>query len=264
VADWSTKRVLITARTYPVPAQKNIEVSCTAGITDDGKWVRLFPVPYRFLEPDKRFKKYQWIIVDCTKAKGDARPESFALNADTIRIGDDVPPGKDWRARREILRPLMRPSMCHIKRERDENQFPTLAVFKPAKIKQLIIEAAETPDWTADQLASLRQIPLFQHAPANTLEKIPVTFKYEFQCADLECTGHEMSCTDWEMGQSYRRWVKDYGDEWEPKFRLRYEQEMIHKNDTHFFVGTVHRHPHIWIIVGLFYPPRPTMNDLFG
>jgi hypothetical protein len=31
---------------------------------------------------------------------------------------------------------------------------------------------------------------------------------------------------------------------------------MINKNDTHFFVGTVHGHPHVWIIVGLFYPPR--------
>ena len=33
---WSTKRVLITVRTYPVPARKGIEVSCTGGITADG------------------------------------------------------------------------------------------------------------------------------------------------------------------------------------------------------------------------------------
>jgi hypothetical protein len=35
---WIKKRVLITVRTYPTPAKKGIEVSCTAGITDDGKW----------------------------------------------------------------------------------------------------------------------------------------------------------------------------------------------------------------------------------
>jgi hypothetical protein len=37
---------------------------------------------------------------------------------------------------------------------------------------------------------------------------------------------------------------------------------MIEKYDTHFYVGTVHRHPHIWIIVGLFYPP-PSTAGLF-
>ena len=26
--------------------------------------------------------------------------------------------------------------------------------------------------------------------------------------------------------------------------------------DTHFYVGTVHRFPATWIVVGLFYPPK--------
>jgi hypothetical protein len=51
-----------------VPAKKGIEVSCTGGVTDKGKWIRLFPVPYRFLDGDKRFKKYEWIKVSVTKA----------------------------------------------------------------------------------------------------------------------------------------------------------------------------------------------------
>ena len=39
--------------------------------------------------------------------------------------------------------------------------------------------------------------------------------------------------------------------------------KMIQKNDTHFFVGTVHQHPGSWIIVGLFYPPKQSQRDLF-
>jgi hypothetical protein len=66
------------------------------------------------------------------------------------------------------------------------------------------------------------------------------------------------------MCQSYRRWRKQYGNGWERKFRQRYEQELIEKFDTHFFVGTVHQYPNAWIIVGLFYPPRATTQDLFG
>jgi len=73
-----------------------------------------------------------------------------------------------------------------------------------------------------------------------------------------------MMCTDWEMGQAYRRWRKDYRDnDWERAFRQRFEVEMIEKFDTHFFVGTVHQHPNNWIIVGLFYPPKGLITDLF-
>ena len=65
-----------------------------------------------------------------------------------------------------------------------------------------------------------------------------------------------------DMGQAYRRWRDDYGDGWERAFRQTFEDEMINKNETHFFVGTVHQHPNNWIIVGLFYPPRPATADL--
>ena len=48
------KRILITVRTYPVPETKGVEVSCTAGITEGQQWIRIFPIPYRFLQPDRR------------------------------------------------------------------------------------------------------------------------------------------------------------------------------------------------------------------
>ena len=49
-------------------------------------------------------------------------------------------------------------------------------------------------EWTADQLATLKQRTLFGDAPAHTLEKIPFNFKYEFQCSDVACRGHTMTC----------------------------------------------------------------------
>jgi hypothetical protein len=79
----------------------------------------------------------------------------------------------------------------------------------------------------------------------------------EISCDESTCTGHTMMCTDWEMGESWRRWSKEYGAGWEAKFRQKYETEMIERFDTHFYVGTIHRHPSAWIIVGLFYPLKP-------
>jgi hypothetical protein len=141
---------------------------------------------------------------------------------------------------------------------------PTLGIFKPAQIKRLLITPAERASWTPQQEAILRQQLFgFERAPRTPLEKIPVEFGYQFQCAYEGCRGHRISCTDWEMGQFYRGCKADYVDNWEAKFRQRYEREMIEKNDTHFYVGTIHQHPNNWLIVGLFYPPRMAERGLF-
>jgi hypothetical protein len=66
------------------------------------------------------------------------------------------------------------------------------------------------------------------------------------------------------LGQSYRRWRREYGNSrWEEKFRERYERDMISRFDTHFYVGTMHQHPETWIIIGLFYPLKAITADLF-
>jgi hypothetical protein len=263
MAGWSSKKILITVRTYPVPARKGIEVSCTGGVTEDGQWIRLFPVPYRFLEEDKRFRKYQWIEVSVTKAKNDPRPESHNLRVDTIRILSSVSPADGWRARKDKLRHLIRPSMCALERYRKEHGSPTLGLFKPGRIERLVIEPTAA-NWSLKEAAILNQQLLpFQTGPAQPLEKIPFEFRYKFQCDHRSCGGHDMTCFDWEVGQSYRRWRDRYGDHWEPKFRERYERDVIDKYDTHFYVGTLHQYPGTWIIVGLFYPPRQAVKDLF-
>ena len=82
VPDWIKKRVLIVVRTYPTPAKSTIEASCTAAISEDNQWIRMFPVPARLMEHDKRFKKWQWIDVSLLKAPSDSRLESYKLNSD--------------------------------------------------------------------------------------------------------------------------------------------------------------------------------------
>lgn len=249
-----TKRALIVVRTYPTPAQKGVEVSCTAAITDKGKWLRLFPVPWRYLDTDQQFRKYQWVDVTVEKAK-DTRPESYKLKQDGIKILSTVGTENDWQARKDVIFPLRAHCLCCLIRQRDAQGHPTLGVFRPRKIERLVI-TADTPDWSPAQLAILRQGHLFVDNPKTELQKVPFKFQYRFFCEDQDCEGHTIVCTDWEMGQSWRSWHSNYGDKWEAKFRERYETEMIEKYDTHFYVGTVHQHPHVWIIVGLFYPPR--------
>ena len=56
-------KVLITVMTYPHPSKKYQETVCTAGVTESGEWIRLYPIDYRYRPGHQKFKKWQWIEV---------------------------------------------------------------------------------------------------------------------------------------------------------------------------------------------------------
>lgn len=251
---YERKRILVAVKTYPTPASKGAEVSCTAGVTANGKWLRLFPIPFRFMGGNQQFKKYQWIEVDAKKS-ADPRKESYEVDIDTLRIvSDPIPPSEAWNARKEIILPLEVPSLCYLQSTRKQSG-DTLGIFKPKTIHKFIIEP-DTPDWTPEEREKLLQYSLYDKHPLKPLEKIPYKFSYRFTCDAPDCSGHKLMCVDWELGQAYRRWRRKYGDKWEWAIIDRFETDMILKYNTYFFVGTIHGHPGSWIIIGLFYPPR--------
>jgi len=73
------KKVFITVKTYPTLSKKYDELVCTAGILDDGSWVRIYPFPFRKLEYENRDKKYQWMKLPLIKNESDSRPESYKV-----------------------------------------------------------------------------------------------------------------------------------------------------------------------------------------
>ena len=173
-----------------------------------------------------------------------------------------MPSTKRWAERKRFIYRMRSESLCWLRRQQDETPATaaTLGLFKPARIKRLLIQPEDDPAWTVDQLAKLKQAEQEEMFGTSVslpeLEKIPFKFTYEFDCTDPLCNGHSLLCTDWEMGETYRRFRDLYGqDGWEQKFRVNFERNMMDKKETHFYVGTVHQWPKSWIIVGLFYPP---------
>ena len=259
---WEWRKILIVVKTYPTPARQGIEVSCTAGITDDGQWIRLFPIPFRFLRSDQKFKKYQWIKAKVKKAS-DPRVESYNVDIDSIRLlGTPLPLANSWIARKEKVFPLKSTSLCELQRKRNSCGEPTLGFFRPKRITSLEIEETDS-DWSESDLSRLTQASFFDGPSLKVLEKIPYRFYYRFECEDADCIGsHKVSCYDWEMSQSYRSWYSLYGpDGWEEKFKQKYSDEMIRENDTHFYMGTIRSRPNVWIIVGLFFPRRASRDQ---
>ena len=105
-AGFELNKVLITVMTYPHPSKKYQETVCTAGITEDGKWVRLYPIDYRYRPKHQKFRKWQWIeLALAPRGHGnDQRSESREPDLETMSaVGKPIPPTHGWRHRREII-----------------------------------------------------------------------------------------------------------------------------------------------------------------
>lgn len=53
----NTEKIFITVKTYPHPSVSYLEIVCTAGLTTKGRFIRLYPVKFRYLENYKQYKK---------------------------------------------------------------------------------------------------------------------------------------------------------------------------------------------------------------
>jgi hypothetical protein len=83
--NWKQEQLLILTKTYPNPSVKYRETTCVAALTADGQMRRIFPVPFRFLDGQQQFKKWEWVNGKVIKAKDDQRPESYKIALDTIQ-----------------------------------------------------------------------------------------------------------------------------------------------------------------------------------
>lgn len=55
------ERVLITVKTYPTLSKSHIELVCTAGLREDGSWIRVYPIPFRLLDQGHQFPKWGFL-----------------------------------------------------------------------------------------------------------------------------------------------------------------------------------------------------------
>ena len=78
--------VLITVKTYPIPSDTYDELVCTAGVTEDGDFVRLYPINFRDLPYAQQYRKYQRVELRVTKhGSKDKRKESYRPVDGSIR-----------------------------------------------------------------------------------------------------------------------------------------------------------------------------------
>ena len=133
--NWETHQILITIKTYPTPSKKYVETVCVAGVSLNTKGlVRLYPVPFRDLDENKKFKKYNIIEAKITKANDDRRPESYKINPESIKIIGSVDTKDKWQKRKDTVLPVLDKSMCDILKQQSnllhKPVFVTLNLFQ--------------------------------------------------------------------------------------------------------------------------------------
>lgn len=262
----SKVEVLITAKSPPYPSKGYRELVCTAGITKDGDWIRLVPIPYRYLKTGQKFDKFHWIELDVLKHDKDPRFETYRpVDLDKIKIIGQFEKDDKWYQRKQVLLPRITSTLCDKVKDFHEkankgNQYDASSLFmiKPYEILDLIIED-DNPKWKPEWQQLFEQETLFEDMKMKPLDKIPFKFSYRFKCSS-ECKGHKVKIEDWEIMELARNYLDDL-DSLKEKVIEKYKNWMLEKREIYFFMGSTmqfHRRKakNPYIIIGVFYPPK--------
>jgi len=272
------RRVFIAVKTYPTLSKRYDELVCTAGILDDGSWVRIYPLPFRKLDYENRYKKYQWLELPLMKNESDPRPESYKITdiSKIQLIGEPMGTEKGWAERKQIIfwKNKIYTDLTALIEKAKKNDL-SIAIFKPTEVLDFVIERTGR-EWDQESLKTLKakaqQLSLFQSEDEvkrafSIVKKLPYKFSYRFK----DCMGKESTLIieDWETGALFWNCLKrSQGNEDEANnlVRKKYMEEFCNK-EIFLFLGTT-RQFHGWaknpfVIIGVFYPPVSQQGTLF-
>ena len=153
---WKREEILVTVKAYPNPSKKYIETVCVAGVTKSGQWVRLYPIPYRYLEYEQQFPTYGLIQASIRKSS-DARPESYNIDINTLKVTGKLGTADAWKARRELLLSLASQSVEALQEQQQTSKI-SLGLIHPKHIKRLIIQPKKDAQWSDEELANVQYL----------------------------------------------------------------------------------------------------------
>lgn len=266
------KKVLLTVTTYPLPSKSYDELVCTAGITEEGDWIRIYPIPLSFLsglKKDGRITqtKYTWIELDLVKRRDDFRPESYSPRNYDFRdlvVGNHIDTQRNWEERKAYCLQNVYSKTSNLIHDSASPTNVSLATFKPNEILGFHHEL-DKREWNPTWIALQAQQSLFYGYDEGsrrriTIRKIPFKFYYRFKDDDGKIS--RLMIEDWEIGQLYWNCLKRAeGNETAAinKVYEKYGEEFVNNKDIYFFLGTrkIHharRFTNPFGIMGVFYP----------
>ena len=270
------EKILILAKTYPSLSEKYLETVCTAGVREDGSWIRVYPIKFRQMDEVKRYHKYQWISCKVYKPelKNDPRPESFHVEGDITIVSDVLSTRDSWAERRNAV--INRLKVYTNRREliaSARGYSSSLALFKPSRLVGPTVEDDER-EWDPVRLKralqNAKQLDLFEEARSqfNIVKKLP--YKFHYRVYDDEGALSKHIILDWELGSLFWGEMKRLGSEKAAvdsvvaKFS---EFCNLQKYDTYLYMGTSKEFQqkkavNPWMIIGVGYFPKIKVEQL--
>ena len=264
-------KVLITVTTYPLPSRSYDELVCTAGVLEDGSWIRIYPVPLKFLLKSDAHK-YHWVELDLQRPrKHDFRPESHSPvrpDLSDMVVLDKVGPEKNWIKRKPYCLKEVHTDMERLIQLSKAPTNTSLATFKPTQIISFDIEEDDR-QWKPEWLEQMKQLDLYtgNQEFRTPIRKVPYKFFYKFR--DEVGKISRLMIEDWEIGQLYWNCLKNADGNEDialQKVREKYDETFIKKRDVYLFLGTTkewhtRRSSNPFVIIGVFYPMKENVSN---
>lgn len=251
--------VIITVKAAPTPSATYGETVCVAGVSADLSepgWFRLYPINFRYLQQDRKFRKYDVVSLEAVpNRKDDFRAESWRPNIDSLTVVRHL---KDWKRRRPWMDPYVGPSMCELNRAtREDAHARSLGLVRVADVTGFDIE--KHPGWTQDEQRKidgyLSQLTLFGDDDRTPLGAPRFRAYYKWRCTDTSCGGHRQGLIDWEFVALQRRLVGRSDADAMAALRQRWVDELCSSaNEVSFYVGNQAKHPQTFSVLGVYYP----------
>src|ERR1700679_3239638 len=205
-----TVKVLLTVTTYPLPSRSYDELVCTAGVLEDGSWIRIYPVPLSFLS-DQKFTgglrkgvKYTWVELEVTRRSDDFRPESHSpkyYDFRDIKIHKPrLDTGGNWLKRKEYCLKNVYRNLTQLIGDSKAPKNISLGHFKPTQVKGFEWEE-DAREWKNEWVEIRKQTALFDQGtidPQRMIPKVPYKFYYKFE--DDSGKSSRLMIEDWEIG----------------------------------------------------------------
>jgi len=259
------KRVFITVKIYPGLSSRDEETVYSAGLLEDGTWIRIAPLRFERRSYDRQYRKYEWIEMDLVRRRADKRRETHhpRRRGTPVRVLERVRHQNNWDLRKKIALQKVYVGMNRLLADaHNKSKVVSLATFKPARLLNFFWEKTAR-DWTEEQAAWLDRNNLLErrNGVLQVIRKLPYRFSYTSE--DINGREATFMIDDWELGKYFWERLEHHRGN-EPAaledVRNRYFVEFVRDRDVYFFLNTIrvshHSAANPFFIAGTFYPKR--------
>lgn len=194
-------RAVVIIKAAPDIGRKHGETVCVAGIDYDGRWHRLYPVPYKDLEADQKFGRWDVIEFEWTKPSDDDRVESKRIFSQTLKVVGKVAPRERHAFARRAL-------VDDFESLTDEGR--SFALIRPINPKFGIrpLNDAEIQKARTRRAFVHDQLDMFGK---TEMEREPPPYEFFFTF-EFNGKSRRYSCIDWETEATFFNWRRRYGE----------------------------------------------------